>query len=88
MYDKKRFSVTVIYYDLEVAHFSMHGSEVKTVKMYCMSVCVCVCVCVRACMRACMRGCACNSFQWKNEIVTLTLVLYMANCIIVSIYNL
>ena len=61
MYDEKRFSVTVIYYDLEVAHFSMHGSEVKTVKMYCMSVCVCVCVC--ACVHACMHAWACMCMQ-------------------------
>ena len=43
MYYKKRFSVTVIYCDLEVAHFSVHGSEVKTVK----SVHACACMCMQ-----------------------------------------
>ena len=55
---QQRFSVTVIYCDLEMAWFSVHSSEVgcagcwhlhlyKTAKIYYMSASVCVCVCMR-----------------------------------------
>ena len=81
---KQRFSVTVIYCDLEMAWFSVHSSKVgcagcwhlhlyKTAKIYYMSADVCVCVH------------ACGSLHCKNEIVMYINFLTVSLCLFISV---